>query len=109
MTLFVILLLAYLNSIPNFVSSVPYYDKVGHFFLFGVFAYVAHRASGRKYVWGLPLAFTLFTIFTVAEECLQMFSNNRTFSGLDLLFSLSGIWFFFLLDYTFVKMHNKIS
>ena len=97
--LFVILFSAYLNGIPSFISIVPYYDKVGHFFLFGICGYAFHRASKRKYVAVFPVAITLFTVFTVLEEYLQTFSSNRTFSLTDLFFSLLGIWVFFLVDY----------
>ncbi len=97
--LFVILSSAYLNGIPSFISIVPYYDKVGHFFLFGICGYAFHRVSKRKYVYVFPVAVTFFTVFTVSEELLQMFSNNRTFSLTDLFFSLLGIWVFFFVDY----------
>lgn len=93
-----ILVLAYLGNIPSFISAIPYYDKVGHFFLFGLCGYVLHRASGRKYFYIFPIAIVLFSGFTVLEEGLQSFSGNRTFSFIDLLFSLFGIWFFFFLD-----------
>lgn len=101
--LFVILFSAYLNGIPSFISIVPYYDKVGHFFLFGICGYTFHRASKRKYVAIFPMAITLFTVFTVLEEYLQTFSNNRTFSLTDLFFSLLGIWVFFFADYVLNK------
>ena len=95
----VILILAYLKGIPSFISAVPYYDKVGHFLLFGIVGYVLHRVTKRKYVSVFPLAVTLFSVFTVLEEGMQIFSVNRTFSFSDLIFSLVGIWVFFLIDY----------
>ena len=97
--------MAYANGIPSFIAAIPYYDKVGHFLLYGLLGYLFYRTSGRKFVWGMPATIVIFSIFTIMEEFMQILSANRTFSGEDLMFGLLGIWFFFILDLIFTKRH----
>lgn len=91
----IILGLAYTGNLPTFLSKIPNYDVPGHIILYAMASYLGHRLSQWKTIrfWGrsLPLFPLGFTIWTVAEECLQSLSPNRTFSGVDLVCSLIGI------------------
>lgn len=97
-SLVTILVLAYSKGIPNEIAYIPYYDKIGHLLLYGLFAYVIHRASNRRTIRGIPIGIAAFTIFTIIEEYLQSFSANRTASISDLIFSLIGITAIYFID-----------
>lgn len=100
--LLLVSVLAYLKLIPTEIKSVPYYDSVGHFMLFGMFAFAAEMASrGRKTkVFGmqLPIGATLVAIYAFIDESLQVFSTVRTFDLHDLAFGLAGITFFYFVS-----------
>ena len=97
-----ILFHAYHGTLPRFVN-LPMYDKIGHFYLLGMLAYLAHRATKRftLNVFGLPLppAALAVTLLVILEEFLQALSPYRTFSLLDLWFGFAGIFFFLWLDH----------
>jgi len=96
-TLFIVLVsvLAYLNIIPTKQITIPYYDLIGHFILYGIwgylFAIVFHKPciSSNKFI--LPRGIVLVSVITIVEECLQSLSTVRTFSLLDLGCSMLGI------------------
>ena len=96
-----ILFHAYRGSLPLFVN-LPFYDKIGHFYLLGMLAYLAHRATNRYMVEiagiFLPPAALIVTLLVILEELLQALSPNRTFSLLDLGAGFAGILFFLWLD-----------
>lgn len=100
--IFLILYLAYSNGVPSSVAVIPHYDLVFHFLLYGLWSYLAYRAFSRK-LW----APGTLTLLTIAEELGQMLSVNRTFSLMDLFFSLLGIWLVICVDRIFSKMKNK--
>lgn len=90
-----ILWLAYTRNLPSFLGAIPHYDLPGHVILYAIASYLGHRGSGwktiRAFGRALPLFPIGFTAWTVAEECLQSLSPNRTFSTSDLIASLVGI------------------
>ncbi len=102
-SMFTILFLAYFRMIPGFIVYIPYYDKIGHLTLYGLFGFVIHRATNRKTKWGLPLGLSAFIVFTVVEEYLQYYSPNRTASWADLVLSITGILLAYFLDRKFLK------
>jgi VanZ family protein len=75
---------------------LPGRDKTGHFLLMGGFAAVAVLAfAGRRLgarrisAWAVLFAVTLIV---VAEEGLQEWLPSRTLSGVDLAYSLAGVF-----------------
>ena len=99
-----ILYAAYLGEIPSFIGSVPYYDKIGHFVLYGMLSYVFWRVTNRKTVSKIPLSPTIITALTIAEELLQGLSSNRTAIYSDLIFSLAGVWMIIFIDRRFKRL-----
>lgn len=93
---------AYARLVPVQIAVFPLYDKLGHFFLLGMAAYLGHRATGRRHVQlgalRLPLAPLLVALAAFAEECLQSVSPYRSFSMLDYACDLAGIALFYLVD-----------
>lgn len=94
--------LAYLRLIPTEIKSIPYYDSIGHFMLFGMFAFAAEMAFGGRKVsaLGIPLSIgaSLVALYAVVDESLQAFSAVRTFDLHDLGFGLFGVVVFYLLS-----------
>lgn len=91
----IILWSAYTGNLPAFLGKIPNYDIPGHIILYAMASYLGHRLSQWKMIRlfgrSLPLFPLGFTIWTIAEECLQSLSPNRTFSIVDLVCSLIGI------------------
>ena len=83
--------LGFLGGLYNF----PYGDKAGHFILFGILSFLIVLAVLRSRRHPDPIRATVvvtlvLTLFITVEEISQIFFPNRTFSLLDLSFSLAG-------------------
>ncbi|MEL7039566.1 MAG: hypothetical protein AAFO04_28740 [Cyanobacteria bacterium J06592_8] len=97
-----IMLVADFGKLPEAqLTQIPNYDLIGHFFLYGIAAFVCHRGMNRRMMMivNIPVPFGpfLFTLVTIAEEMLQQILPHRTFSLLDLGASLLGIILFYIL------------
>ena len=103
-TLFYILLLAVtiaaadegkLFRVYSLVGKIPEGDKIGHFVLMGLLAWLLNASlgwrksavGGRKVLLGSAFVFAFATI----EECSQRFFPARTFELLDLAGDYTGI------------------
>ncbi len=81
-----------------FVGEIPFGDKIGHFLLMGVFAFLLNLALNAKtfqffrfnYLLGSLIVFGLVTL----EEFSQIFISGRTFDLKDLAFDYAGIYIF---------------
>jgi len=100
--LFVVIFLAYHGIIPLRITGIPNYDLYLHFSLMGMLAFLGHRALNRRYTglfrFAVPLAPFLVSLFSVAEEFLQLLSAMRIFEFSDMMANLGGVWCFYLLD-----------
>lgn len=87
--------LAYLDLLPGELNEIPFSDTIGHFALFGLAAYLADRALGRRRVhalgWALALGPLAVAGFAVVDELLQLLSPVREFDLVDLAAGLSGV------------------
>ncbi len=99
--IFIVLYLAYNRGIPAAVASIAHYDLIGHFTLYGAWSYLAYRGFDRKIT-----APSILSLITIIEELAQMLSVNRTFSLIDLFFSLLGIWLVVLIDRQLTRQSN---
>ncbi|MEL6459925.1 MAG: VanZ family protein [Cyanobacteria bacterium J06621_15] len=92
---------AYLKIIPNEIERFPYYDTILHFILMGFSAFLGHLAFNKRkiniFTIPLPLVPIIISIVVLIEECLQIFSPNRSFDLVDLAADFLGIVFFTLL------------
>ena len=94
------------NSFFRLFISIPYYDKLGHFLLMGILAFLSvitfvPLMSGNIFkstsiVLGIVLA------LTALEEYSQIFIPSRSFSLEDFISGLLGVLCFGLLGYTLV-------
>ena len=87
---------AYTNGLPRYLGYIPHYDLLGHFVLYGTASYLGERVLyGRKFSilgYRFPLFASVFGAITIIEEYIQSFAPYRTFSWLDMLCSLLGLW-----------------
>ena len=82
----------------QFVASIPYGDKLGHFCLFGLLTLATNLAFRFKafqfYSIKLFLGTILVSSFVIIEEFSQYFIPNRSFDLIDLSADFVGIVFF---------------
>ncbi len=80
------------------VRNLPFGDKMGHFILYGILAFLVNLAF-RNAHWQLASfsvlkGSTLVIVFAIAEELTQLFLANRSFEMVDILCDLLGIYVF---------------
>ncbi|MEI8621636.1 VanZ family protein [Pseudoalteromonas sp. B129b] len=79
----------------EFVASIPYGDKLGHFCLFGLLTLGANFAFKLKSFTLLSLKIYLGSsvvfVFVLVEELSQYFIPSRTLDATDLLADIVGI------------------
>lgn len=84
-----------LPPIADLVRRTPGGDKIAHFLLIGLLAFLAEMATGvaRFRILGLriPAAGLIIATLVTAEEVSQLWFPNRTFSLLDLAADYAGI------------------
>jgi len=82
----------------EFVASIPYGDKLGHFCLFGLLTLAANFTFKLKSFqlrsMQIYLGSILVFVFVVLEESSQFFISTRTLDALDLSADFVGILFF---------------
>ena len=82
----------------QWISSVPYRDKIGHFLLVGLLTFFSNFLTGfRRTKWmnsSFLLGTTMVVAFITLEEASQYFISNRTCDMVDLICSYLGIFFF---------------
>jgi VanZ family protein len=81
--LLVIFLLAYLGLIPTEIKTVPFYDSIGHFVLYGILGYLSARVFNEPLMvnkLAVQSGILIVIGVVILEEYLQSFSVVRTFS-----------------------------
>ena len=89
------------NILLDFANDIPNGDKIGHFFLMGILAYLVNLLLECKSfkIGGLSLlkGSIIVGFCVIVEEFTQQFIPTRTFSYLDLLSDFLGILVFSLI------------
>ncbi len=79
------------------VNRIPYFDKVGHFVLMGILAFLAIIALAPKIPGSTKSAtmkvVTVLISLIALEEASQYFIPSRTFSPMDFFCGLTGVLF----------------
>jgi len=82
----------------RFIRRLPFGDKLGHFFLMGMFSLMVNLALSAKTVQIWKLNYLLGSLIVLAvvtiEEVSQIFIRGRTFDAGDLLADAAGIFIF---------------
>lgn len=95
----------------QFIASIPYGDKVGHFCLFGLLTLATNLAFRFKSVSFFSMELFLGTLlvlsFVIIEEFSQYFIPNRSFDLVDLSADFIGIFFFNLVTSYLYKITLK--
>ena len=80
------------------VTAVPYYDKVGHFILYGLLGFLLHIVLryrtlkiGRVSV---PYALLIIAALAMLDEFQQSFMPARSFDATDFAADMIGVLFF---------------
>lgn len=95
----VIIILADLDLLPlHLLMPVPHYDWVAHLVLYGLFYHLLSRLLKNRRINLLGLsaerALVITVLFVTLEELSQILFSSRTFSIMDLLMGLLGIFIF---------------
>lgn len=99
--LFMILVIIWADTdtMPTFLRRVygfPFGDKIGHFVIYGVFAYLLTWAMPARRLklgrFSLPLGLVIAVAFATLEEASQLFVARRTPDFLDLFSGYLGIY-----------------
>ncbi len=82
----------------NFIRKLPFGDKIGHFFLMGIFSLLVNLALSAKTIrfWKLKclLGSLIVSMIVTLEEFSQIFVRGRTFDAGDLIVDFAGISIF---------------
>jgi polysaccharide biosynthesis protein VpsQ len=87
--------LGQIQSIINWVNSVPFGDKVGHTIFIGTLAYLLNYALADRTIkisqYKILLGCMIIAVAITAEEFSQIWIPSRTFDFLDLAANYFGI------------------
>jgi VanZ family protein len=82
----------------DFIRNVPFGDKIGHFFLMGIFSLLVNLALSAKTIclWKFKylLGSLIVSMIITLEEFSQIFVRGRTFDAGDLIADFAGIFIF---------------
>lgn len=82
----------------KFVRHLPFGDKLGHFSLYGILAFLVNLALKNRRVailgYQVLLGGLMVLIFAILEECTQMALSTRDFELWDIFCDLVGIILF---------------
>jgi polysaccharide biosynthesis protein VpsQ len=99
MTIIAIILFADFRILPKAVFSLygfPYGDKIGHFLLMGLFAFLVNLSLNMRkipvFTLRILLGSLIVVILATVEEFSQSFFPSRTASIIDLAASYLGIF-----------------
>jgi hypothetical protein len=94
-------------------ESIPGGDKVGHFVLFGLLAFLVNlvmRATVFRFGKLTVLkGSAIVMVIVIAEEVSQQFFVSRSFELLDLTADLAGIWIFGQLACLYLKRERALA
>jgi VanZ family protein len=89
----------------------PYSDKVGHFLLYGLLAFVVNLALSQRKIklfsHHVPLGALLVGIFAILEEFTQIAFATRNFEWMDMLCDIVGIIFFSQISAWVIRWMDK--
>lgn len=87
-----------LRLLPLHFIAFPYYDKLGHFVLYGVLGLLLHLALRSRALsfWRLPIPMALLVVAALAvlDELQQSFMPARSFDAVDFAADMIGVLFF---------------
>ncbi len=109
--LLTIIILADLDVLPtNILLKIPFYDLLGHFFLYGIGGVLAHNILEKRFFLigtvSFPAGPLLIGFFTLIEEILQYFIPFRNASITDFAAGIVGICFFYIFFEKLIKVKN---
>ncbi|MBU2710160.1 VanZ family protein [Zooshikella harenae] len=89
------------------MAGVPYGDKLGHVFLYGVLTWLLNSALNYKLIQlrgkSILLGAVIVFSFALLEEITQLYFPQRTFELIDLTADVVGITIFSWVPYIFYR------
>lgn len=89
------------NLFLSIGEKVPFGDKFGHFFIFGLLFFVLNHAISAKQVKigkrNIYVASIVVITLAISEEFTQIALEERNFELFDILFDFLGVLFFIIL------------
>lgn len=86
------------TALSSLVRHLPFGDKMGHFLLYGILAFMVNLALKNRrimiYRWRWLLGSVLVLIFALLEECTQAALPTRNFELWDMVCDTLGIVLF---------------
>ncbi len=84
-----------MRIIPTRVRGIPFFDKLGHFFLYGILAFLLHLAL-QPHAWriariAVPLAVFIVGFLCIVDETQQFFVGTRAADLSDFAADMAGI------------------
>ncbi|MCP4180855.1 MAG: hypothetical protein GY756_24095 [bacterium] len=109
-----IIVLADLGKLPlKLLWRIPHYDWIAHFLLYAIFYIILDVAVMGKRISifrrSISLAFLLISLLIIGEEISQLLFSSRTFSLIDLLMGLLGIFSAELIKRRFARILRNRS
>ncbi len=87
-----------LRLIPTRPFRIRYSDKLGHFILYGILAFLLHFAvNGRRWKINrvsIPVAVCIVAAISLLDEAHQFFIRRRSLDAMDFAADVAGILFF---------------
>ena len=100
--------LGHTNDLILLSKAVPYGDKVAHFLLYGILAFLLNLALNLRPIkfkeFSLQLGAVIVLTFAVLEEFTQILLANRNFELVDILMDILGIALFSWISERIVKI-----
>lgn len=82
-------------------DAIPYFDKLGHAFLYGGLSFFCglsiKKALFAGRVFAIPLGSVTVLVAAILEECSQLFNPHRTFDLIDLSINIATVVLFGML------------
>jgi polysaccharide biosynthesis protein VpsQ len=78
----------------SFVGNIPFGDKIGHFFLIGIFSFLLNLSLNCRKVWRVLIGSLIVLAIVTLEEFSQIFIRGRSFDLTDLVADFLGILIF---------------
>ena len=104
------------NSTNLFLTSIediPFQDKIGHFVLYGMLAFLLDFALRNKnwkvFKWSFPASILLVLTFALVEEVSQYWIPVRYFDFLDVVADTFGVVVFVLLARYYQRKFNAVD
>lgn len=84
-----------LEFIATLAKTIPWFDKFGHFILYGGLAFLSSLSLNKTYFclreWRITEGMLLVLLLATIEELTQLYNTHRSFDSLDMLVNILAV------------------